>query len=170
MATALHILGLLVLALVCLVALASLVLGLPGTVLICLAAIVYAWATGFATVTWGTIGWLAALAVVGEGLEFLSGAVGSGAERPSRRVAVSALGGGIVGGIVGTPFLLGVGSLIGALAGAFAGAALARRAEGGDSASALRSGMSAMTGRFFGFVAKMAIAVVMLIVLFAAAI
>lgn len=164
-----HVAGLMLLALGCAVGLASLVFGLPGTFVILGSAILYAWLTGFAAVTWATIGWLAGLSLVGEALEFFSGVVGSGSERPSRRTMIWTLAGGVIGGVVGTPFFFGVGSLIGALVGAFFGAALAVRSEGADSRTALRSGLVAMRGRLLGFVAKLAIAVVMVVVLFAAA-
>jgi hypothetical protein len=167
---ALSLLALATLALACAIALASLVIGLPGTFLIVAAALGYGWLTGFVAVTWTTLAWLLGLAVIGELLELLSSAAGSSTERPSRRTAGWALGGGIVGGIAGTPFLFGIGSLLGALAGAFGGAALAVTSQGGDTRAALRSGLTAMRGRFLGFVAKLAIAVVMVVVLFAAAI
>jgi uncharacterized protein YqgC (DUF456 family) len=168
--TALYVLGLLLLFVFCFLAIASLVFGLPGTLLIVAAALVYGWATGFAAVTWTTIAWLAGLAALGEGIEFFAGTVGAAGERPSRRVTVLVLVGGVAGGIVGTPFLIGVGSLIGALLGAFAGAALAVASEGGSAGSAFRTGMAAMRGRLLGFVLKTAVAVVMLVVLIAAAI
>jgi hypothetical protein len=170
MATVAHILGLFVLVALATLALACLVIGLPGTFFLFAIALAYAWITGFEMVTWGTLAWLLALAVVGEVLELASAAAGTGGERPSRRVAVSALLGGVVGGLVGTPFLLGVGSLLGALAGAFTGAALAASSEGKETPSALRSGMTALRGRLLGFVVKASIGVVMLIVLVAAAI
>jgi len=167
MGIVLHIVGLLLLLLVCLVALASLLLGLPGTFFIVLAALLYGWATGFAAVHWSTIGWLLLLAVTGEGIEFLA-AAGAAGERPSRRVMIGALAGGIVGGMIGTPFLFGVGSLLGALVGAFGGAALAVVWEGGTPGAALATGCAALRGRLLGFVLKSAIAVVMLVVLVAA--
>ncbi|RMF24342.1 MAG: DUF456 family protein, partial [Deltaproteobacteria bacterium] len=110
----LHVLGLVVLVLFCLAALASLVLGLPGTFLIVLAAAVYGWAGGFATVGLSTIGWLLALALVAEAVEFIAGAAGHGGQRPSRRVAVAAIAGAMVGGIAAAPILFGLGSLPGA--------------------------------------------------------
>ena len=85
MATALHLLGLLLLFGFCGVALVSLVFGLPGTFLIVAAALVYAWATGFAAVTWSTVGWLALLAAIGEGIEFVAGSAGAASRR--RRAA-----------------------------------------------------------------------------------
>jgi len=165
---ALHILGILVLGLVCLVALASLMFGLPGTFLIVVAALVYASATGFAAVRWATIAWLLLLALLGEGIEFFASAAGAAGDRPSRRVTLSVLAGGFAGGIIGAPFLFGVGSLLGALLGAFVSAVLAVSSEGGDAGSALATGWAAMRGRLLGFVLKTAIAVVMLVVLAAA--
>lgn len=161
----LHILGILVLGLVCLTALASLLFGLPGTFLIVVAALVYAWATGFAAVHWATIAWLLLLALLGEGIEFFAAAAGAAGDRPSRRVTICVLAGGFAGGIIGAPFLFGVGALLGALLGAFASAVLAVASEGGGAGSALTTGWAAMRGRLLGFVLKTAIAVVMLVVL-----
>ena len=170
MATALHLLGLLLLFGFCGVALVSLVFGLPGTFLIVGAALVYGWATGFAAVQWSTVGWLALLAVIGEGIEFAAGSAGAASRRPSRRVTVFVLIGGFAGGIVGTPFLFGIGSLIGALLGAFAGAALAVGSEGGTIGESFSTGMAAMRGRLLGFILKAAVAVVMVVIVAAAAI
>jgi hypothetical protein len=168
MDTLLHVAGLLLLLTACLAGGASLLLGLPGTFFIVVAALVYAWATGFTAVTWSTVGWLFLLAVIGEGIEFFAGAAGAAGERPSRRVMISALLGGVVGGLVGTPLLFGVGSLLGALLGAFIGAALAVVSEGGTMGAAFSTGLAAFRGRLLGFVLKAAVAVVMLVVLAAA--
>ncbi len=168
MDTVLHVVGLLLLLMACLAAFASLLLGLPGTFLIVVAALVYAWATGFTTVTWSTVGWLFLLAVIGEVFELFAGAAGAAGKRPSRRVMIGALLGGVVGGLVGTPLLFGVGSLLGALAGAFVGAALAVVSEGGTMGAALSTGLAAFRGRLLGFVLKTAVAVVMLMALAAA--
>ena len=54
MAAALHVLGLILLFLVCALGLFALVFGLPGTLLITAAALVYAWATDFAAIGWST--------------------------------------------------------------------------------------------------------------------
>jgi uncharacterized protein YqgC (DUF456 family) len=168
MDSALHLAGLVLLFAACLGGLLALLLGLPGTLVIVGAALVYAWATGFAAVGWSTVGWLALLAIVGEGLEFVAGAAGAARERPSARATAGALLGGFVGGIVGTPILFGVGSLLGALAGAFVGAALAVASEGGTTAHALTTGFAALRGRLLGFVLKAAIAVAMIVILAAA--
>src|SRR5512139_234299 len=158
MDSVLHAAGLFLLLIACLASLASLLLGLPGTFFIVIAALLYAWATGFAAVQWSTVAWLVLLAVIAEVFEFVAGAAGAAGERPSRRVMVGALVGGIVGGIVGTPVLFGVGSLLGALTCAFAGAALAVVSEGGTMGAALSTGIAALRGRLLGFVLKAAIA------------
>jgi uncharacterized protein YqgC (DUF456 family) len=168
METALHVVGVLLLLIVCLASLATLLLGLPGTFFIVLAALAYGWATGFAAVKWSTVGWLLLLAATGEGIEIFAGAVGAGGKRPSWRVMGGALAGAVVGGVVGTPFLLGVGSLLGALVGAFTGAAFAVVSEGGTMRSALSTGLAALRGRLLGFVVKAAVAVVMCVALAAA--
>ena len=165
----LHVAGLVLLFSGCVVALFSLVVGFPGTFIIVGIALLYAWLTGFAAVEWSTIGWLTALAVVGEGIELVAGGAGAAGARPSWRVTLSALGGALIGGIIGTPLLFGIGSLIGALAGAFVGAALAVRSEGGSMDESIGTGMAAAKGRLLGFVLKSAIAVVMVIVLGVAA-
>jgi uncharacterized protein len=154
----------------CLVGLASLVIGLPGTLIILAVALGYAWMTGFASVGWGTIGWLALLAAVAEGLEFAASAVATAGAHPSRRATVAAIAGAIVGGLVGTPFLLGLGALLGAIAGAFVGAWLAVVSEGAGSGAAWRAGLAAMKGRLLGFVLKAAVAVVMIALVMLAAV
>lgn len=165
MAELAHWAGVLLLALVCAVALASLVLGLPGTFLIVLAGLVYAWLTGFAEVTWATLAGLAALALLAELIEFASAAGGGRdpALRPSRRITLSAIAGAIVGAIAGAPLLLGLGALLGAFAGAFGGAALAAASEGHDRGTAMRHGLRALRGRVLGFVVKAALATAMTI-------
>lgn len=166
METFLYLLGLLLLALGCIVGLVTLVFGLPGTFIIVVTAAVYAWATGFAAVSLSTLAWLVGLAVVAEVLEFFAAASGRApGTKPSRRVQISAIAGSIVGGILGAPILLGLGALFGALAGAFAGAALAVSSEGGTIADARAHGFAALRGRLLGFVLKASIAVAMVILI-----
>jgi uncharacterized protein len=164
----LHALGVVLLFAACLLALCSLIVGLPGTFAIVGIALLYAWATAFAAVHWSTIGWLLLMAVTAEGIELVASGAGAAGTRPSRRVTIGALAGALIGGIVGTPFLFGVGSLLGALAGAFTGAALAVQLEGGSLRDSVVTGFAALKGRLLGFVLKTAIAAVMVIVVGAA--
>lgn len=166
MDTVLWLAGIALLLLFCLLGLLALIVGLPGTFVIVAAATVYAWATDFTTMPWTVPAWLLGLALVAEVLELVaaSATASSASEAPSRRVAIAALAGAIVGGIVGTPFLFGIGSLIGAMAGAFAGAALAVGSSGGSWDDSMRIGLAALRGRLFGFVIKAAIAVTMILI------
>lgn len=168
METILYVLGVAVLFGVCVGAVLSLLFGLPGTFVILGAALVYAWVTGFTGVGWATIGWLTGLALLGEAIEFLASSAGASGARPSWRVFGGALIGSFVGGLLGVPFLFGLGALPGALVGAFAGAALAVASEGGDTNAAVATGFAAMRGRLLGFVLKAAVAVTMVVLLAAA--
>lgn len=163
MDTLVHVLGLAALLVGCILGLVSLLFGLPGTFVILLVAFVYAWATAFGAIHWSTLGWLLALALLGEGLELLAGSARAGGVKPSWRVVLSTLGGSIAGGIVGTPFLFGIGALIGALIGAFIGAAVAVASEGAGFDTVVSTGFAAMQGRLLGFVLKSSIAVVMVV-------
>lgn len=166
MDTVVHVLGLVALMVGCTLGLFSLLLGFPGTFFILLSAFVYAWATAYSTIHWSTLGWLLALALVGEGLELIAAAAtAGGGAKPSWRVVLSTLAGSIVGGIVGTPFLFGIGALIGALLGAFVGAASAVASEGAGLNAVISTGFAAMQGRLLGFVLKSSIAAVMVVVI-----
>jgi uncharacterized protein YqgC (DUF456 family) len=162
-------LGIILLGLFCLLGLALLVLGLPGTFVIVIASAVYAWATGFQALTLATLGILLTMALVGEAIEFASTVLG-GKERPTRRVAIAAVLGAIFGGIFGAPFFFGIGALFGALGGAFAGAWLASTSEGSSHDQAVRHGIDALRGRLLGFIVKAAIAFAMTVVALGAAI
>jgi hypothetical protein len=162
-----HLIGVLLLAVTCVLGLASMLLGIPGTFIIFAAGMLYGLLTNFATVTYARLAWLLGMAVFAEGLELLSSGWGYRGVRPTRRTTGWAVMGSFIGGIVGTPILFGVGSLLGALGGAFAGAALAVASEGGEAGAALRSGLAALRGRLAGLAVKLAIGVAMVIVLFA---
>ena len=168
METVLHVVSLFLLFSGCLMALASLVLGLPGTFLIVGIALLYGWSTDFETLRWSTIGWLTLLAFAGEGIELAAGSAATAGTRPSRRVTIGVLIGAVIGGIAGTPLFFGLGSLLGALAGAFAGAYVAVRSEGGSIEESVTTGLAAMKGRLLGFVLKSALAVLMVVLLAAA--
>ena len=66
MENVLHVLGIALLLSACGAALFTLILGLPGTMLIVGFALLYGWATDFTVIQWSTIGWLALLAVIAE--------------------------------------------------------------------------------------------------------
>lgn len=137
-------------------------LGLPGTWLMVASTAVVAW------LYWDqgmfshwTLAALVGLAVLGEILEFVAGMFGAKSAGGSRGGAFGALLGGLVGAVAGT-FVIPVpvfGSLLGACIGAFLGALALEMAGGQEMEPAIRIGMGAGVGRFFGTVAKLGVGV-----------
>ncbi len=133
----------LLLAVVAIVSWLSQLVGLPGNWMLVVAAALYAWLTpgdGRAAIGWHTVVVLIVLAVVGEIVEFVAAASGVTKAGGSRRGAVLALAGSIVGGFVGLAIGLPipvVGSLAAAVVfgglGALAGAMLGESWKGATS-------------------------------------
>jgi uncharacterized protein YqgC (DUF456 family) len=122
-------------------------------------------------VTWKVVIALAALALVGEAIEFVAGAAGAAKQGASRRAIVLSLMGAIIGSIVGLSIGLPVpviGSLVmaifGGAAGAFAGAYLGEAWKGRDEPARTAAGRGAFFGRIWGTVGKFAVGAVMLAV------
>lgn len=162
-------LGVVLLAIICAIALVSIIFGLPGTVIIAVSGFVYASVGQFERVSLFTALAVAGLALCAEGLELLLGARVANGGRPSARVTLAIIVGGFVGGLIGTPFLIGLGSLLGAIAGAFTGATLATASQGEGLSTSLATGTAAAKGRFLGFLAKGFVALLMTITLLVAA-
>ncbi|MCB9761789.1 MAG: DUF456 domain-containing protein [Alphaproteobacteria bacterium] len=146
-------------------------LGLPGTWMMLALAIVIEladgwWLDGATTTTFG--GWLIAgmvvVALIGEGLELASGAIGTKSGGGTRRGMIGSMAGGFLGGIVLT-FMLPIpilGTLIGVLVGTFVGAYVGEtsgeQAKAGD--EAIKPAISATIARVVGNVAKTGVAMV----------
>jgi uncharacterized protein YqgC (DUF456 family) len=104
---------------------------LPGPILIWLGVLVWAWADGFVAVNWWTLGGLGLLAALAWSADLFF------TTTLSRRAGVSwrAIGGSLVGGILGGVFLSGIpvlGTLFGALIGALLGMLLIERSIKGE--------------------------------------
>lgn len=111
-------------------------------------------------------GWLpivlaVGLGVIGEILEFVTGALGTKVGGGGRRGMVGALVGGLLGALVGSGFLPIIGTLLGALVGTFIGALVGEMtgAEAKQSREALPAALAATAGRIVGTVAKLGVAV-----------
>ena len=137
---------------------------LPGTLIILVAAALFAWATGFATLGWPTLATLLIIAAAAEAAEWITGAAGAKRHGGSRRAAWLAILGGVLGGVLGAPFGLGLGAIPGALAGAFLGAFSGELSRTGDWAQARRVGRGALVGRAWGIAIKGAAAVAMALI------
>lgn len=149
-------------------------IGLPGTWLMVLTAVVVAlFQRGSDEIMFGKAVLIAvvALAVLGEIIEFAAGLAGSKRAGGTRWGAIGALGGTVIGGIVGTvtiPLPL-LGSLLGACIGAALGAVAMELYGGGQLKAAVRSGVGAGIGRFWGTVAKISVGAAMWLILTIAA-
>jgi uncharacterized protein YqgC (DUF456 family) len=153
-------------------------LGLPGNWLIVLATAGYAWWVGpdaSTAIGWNTVLALAGLAVLGEVIELVAGALGVAKVGGSRRGALLAIVGSIVGSLVGVfvglPIPL-VGSLVAAVVfggvGALVGAMLGESWKGRSFDSSLEVGQAAFIGRILGTVGKLIISSIMVVVVLAA--
>jgi len=153
------------------------VIGLPGTwLLLGLALLIelvdHWWLEGEAPVTfsWWLLGACTVLALIGELLEFLAGALGAKRGGASRRGMALAVVGGVVGGIVGVPFGLIVGAFFGAVLGTFLGAVIGELTRPGtELRDTLRPAIGASIGRVLGTLAKLPIAIAVWVALSVAA-
>jgi len=128
-----------------------------------------------ATIGWPTVLAIVLLAIVGEALEFLAGALGvakaGGSKRGAALALVGSMAGALFGMLVGIPIPL-VGSLAGALLfaglGALAGAILGERWKGRDMDESWKVGVGAFWGRILGTLAKTIVGSIILAVAVAA--
>jgi uncharacterized protein YqgC (DUF456 family) len=149
-------------------------LTLPGNWLIVLFAALFAWLfpeEAGRGISWYVVGWLAALATVGEVIEFVSGAAGAAKQGASRRAIVLSLVGAVVGAVVGLgsgmPFpVVGpvVVAVLGGAAGAFAGAYLGEWHAGRAEADRFAAGQGAFVGKLWGTLGKLAAGAIMLVI------
>jgi uncharacterized protein YqgC (DUF456 family) len=153
-------------------------LGLPGNWFMAALAAVYAWlapAQAHLAIGWKTVVALLVLALLGEIVELLAGAVGVAKAGGSKRGAALALLGSILGGmiglVVGLPIPL-VGSLVAAVLfaglGAMIGAALGETWVGQDPGTTWRIAQRAFWGRLAGTLGKVILGAVMIAVVVAA--
>jgi hypothetical protein len=148
--------------------------GLPGTWLIVAAAACYALSTSASArlaIGWPTVVLLLILALAGEVVESLVGALAAGRVGGSRRGMLLAIAGSLIGGVLGAgaglPIpLFGpvVGAILGAGGGAFVGSVLGELWKGRALDHGWRVGEAAFWGRIIGSLAKLAVATAMVIV------
>jgi uncharacterized protein YqgC (DUF456 family) len=126
---------------------------LPGPPLLFAGLLLAAWAEDFAYVGAGTLGLLAALALLTYVVDFAATAMGAKRFGASKRAVIGAALGAVVGFFFGLP-----GILLGPFIGAVIGELTAQRGLG----EASRAGVGATLGLVVGVVAKLAIAFSML--------
>ncbi len=148
------------------------VIGMPGNWLIVAVAATYSYFMPDERrldVSLLTVVGLFVLAAIGEGVEFLAGALGASKAGASKRGTALALVGSIVGGIVGIFISLPVpivgqivGPLIFASLGALGGAVLGEQWKGRDLDESINIGHAAFWGRLIGTLGKILVGCVML--------
>jgi uncharacterized protein YqgC (DUF456 family) len=134
------------LAVVLFIALLLIPLGLPGTWVMVLAGIAYAYLVPAAHIGAVTIIGILVIAVLAEVVEFTVAAKYTRMYGGSRRGAWGAIIGGVVGALVGVPIPI-IGSVIGAIAGSFVGALAGELSGGARSDEATRAATGAAIGR-----------------------
>ncbi len=151
------------LILCCLLAVVMTAVRLPGTWLIVLCALGYAWWADWQRVGMWTILALGGIAVAGEVIELLTSVFTTRKAGGTRQAAW----GGLIGGILGMFFLSFlvpvplVGTMIGAVVGCFGGAALAEMAARRRLAQGTRVGLFSALGFVLGTATKIALALIM---------
>ena len=136
-------------------------LGLGGNFIVLGLALIHALATGFDPVGWKLLLVLAAIAAVGELIEFVVGTFWVARRGATRHGVVGAFAGGLLGAAAGSALVPVVGAVPGSFVGAFAGAVAGehlRRARLDDS---LRLGGHAFLGRLVAVGVKHLLGLVM---------
>jgi len=148
------------------------VFGLPGNWLIVISTCLFAWWRWDDDVfSIYTLIAIAALAVLGELVEFFAGMVGAKRAGASWRGSLAALAGAIAGAIFGT-FLISIpflGTLLGACIGAGLGAWALEFSRGKKLEESARYGVGAGLGEFLGITSKFALGIVIWLVVAVAA-
>ena len=146
--------GLTIFILVMLIGFFSILLGLPGTIVILFDVLIYALVTGFDKIGFGILLVLVVISAIAESLEFLLGIAWAKRYGTSRRGIVASVVGGIVGALLLTPVFLGLGALIGSFLGALLGAFAVEILGQRELKPAARAGFGALMGRLAGLAAK----------------
>jgi uncharacterized protein YqgC (DUF456 family) len=129
-------------------------LALPGNWILLALAVGYALLTDFARIGWGTLGVMAALAVVAEMLELAVGLTWTAKRGATRRGTLGAFVGGLVGAVATASIAPPAGPMLGAFGGTFAGAYLFEYIGQRKADAALRAGRAAFVGRIVAAAVK----------------
>ncbi|MGD8240400.1 MAG: DUF456 domain-containing protein [Armatimonadota bacterium] len=180
MLAVLVVIGKVVFVIVLLLGFLAVLVGLPGTILIFIASVVYSACTGFEAIPWWMLLILLALTVTAEVADNLLSGIGAKRYGTSTRGTWAAMAGGLLGAILGgsaspllgTVGLMGgpvggvtlalVGPIVGSFVGGFTGAMIYESRVGRESDDAVRAGWGAVVGRTLGILLKCAIAGIML--------
>jgi uncharacterized protein YqgC (DUF456 family) len=139
-------------------------LGMPGTVIILVDAILYALFTGFDKIGFKIIIILLLISLLAEGLDFLLNMAGTVRYGTSGKGIWAALIGGLIGAMVMTPVLFGFGIMFGTFLGGFTGVLIVDMIHQSRLKPALRSGAGIILGWFAGILAKGFLSLLMIVI------
>ncbi len=117
----LEVAGLTVFILVLFTGIFSTIFGLPGTIVIFLDVLLYAFITGFYRIGIKLIFIMFVITLLAEALDFALGMAGAARFIPSKNNLYAAAAGALLGGILLTPVLFGLGTISGVFLGGFCG-------------------------------------------------
>ncbi|MDL2285725.1 DUF456 domain-containing protein [Desulfovibrio sp. OttesenSCG-928-F07] len=142
-------------------ALFLIILSLPGNWVIVIVSALWAFFSD-AAFGWQFFAVIIGLAVAGEVLEFMAGAVGGQKFGGTKKGSLGGIIGALICGIIGAGFFFGLGALPGAMIGGFLGSFIFEILHGMGAGPAAKAAFGTMLGRFGGFLAKFGIGIALL--------
>ena len=161
--TPLEITGLSLFILILFAGIFSIIFGIPGTIIILIDIIMYAFVTGFEKIGIPLIAILIAITILAEGLDFVLGISGAAQLGITKRIVLISALSSLAGAMILTPVFFGLGAVMGIFLGGFACVLMFELLHQSKLKPALRSGYSALLGRVAGTLAKGFFALVMII-------
>ena len=125
-------------------------LGFPGTFLIAIVALIWGWMIDYHSITVGVILALFGVSILLEIMELLLGGLAARYYGASRRSAVCAIIGGILGTIIGAGVLFLIGAFVGLLAGSYLGAFLSEAMSGKSISVSNQAALGTVLGNVAG--------------------
>ena len=140
-------------------------LGLGGNFIVLGLALIHALVTGFDPVSWELLLVLAAIALLGEVVEFIIGTFWVARRGATRAGVVGAFVGGLLGAVAGNTLVPVAGAVLGGFLGAFAGAVAGEYRARQQLEPSLRVGAQAFLGRLLAIVFKHVLGLIMVILI-----
>lgn len=145
-------------------AVASHIFNLPGNFIILAFSVLLAWYEGFESINLKVIIVLVIIAVLAELVDFVIGVIGAKRYRSTNRAIFVSIVFGLIGGIILSPVLFGLGALIGAFAGAYVGALIVELIGGKSLNDSLNSAWGVFLGRLGGVFSKVILGLIMIFI------
>ncbi|MHB8769889.1 MAG: DUF456 domain-containing protein [Syntrophales bacterium] len=142
----------------------SILFGFPGTVIIFLDALLYGAVTGFERIGFKILLALLILSALAEVTDFAVGMTSAVKIGPTRKGVGAFLAGGLVGALLLSPFLLGLGLIVGIFSGGFAAMLTVELLARRRLKPTLREPWGAILGRSAGVCVKGFIALIMVVI------